>query len=92
MLDRRHTGVLRKRDNLLTQEGKGVGEEPKHTTAKKPVPLSIIQYSLGIGPRRDQATRKQEGNKQNTEPNMQLAKKVGSRGRGIEQVQKMTHF
>jgi hypothetical protein len=35
--DRRHTGRLRKRDNLLTGEGaKGVGEEPNHTTAKKP--------------------------------------------------------
>ncbi len=35
-LDRRHTGRLRKRDNLLTGRGKGVGEEPDHTTARKP--------------------------------------------------------
>jgi hypothetical protein len=48
MLDRRHTRRLRKRDNLLTGEGKGVGvmEEPNHTTASKPGPLQIIQYSL----------------------------------------------
>jgi hypothetical protein len=31
-LDRRHTGRLRKRDNLLAG---GVGEEPDHTTARK---------------------------------------------------------
>ncbi len=34
-LDWRDTGRPRKRDNLLT--GKGVGEEPIHTTARKPV-------------------------------------------------------
>ncbi len=35
-LDWQHTGRLRKRDNLLTGEGreKGVGEEPNHKTAK----------------------------------------------------------
>ncbi len=47
-LNRRHTGSLRKRDNLLPGEGKkGVGKEPNHTTARKPGPLRIIQYSLG---------------------------------------------
>jgi hypothetical protein len=36
MLNRRHTGRLRKRDNLLTVEWvEGVGEEPNHTTARK---------------------------------------------------------
>jgi hypothetical protein len=31
------------------EEGKGrVDEEPNHTTAKKPGPLLIIQYSLGV--------------------------------------------
>ncbi len=44
-LDRRHTGRLRMRNNLLT--GEGVGEEPKCTMARKPDPLYIIQYSLG---------------------------------------------
>ncbi len=36
------------RDTLLTVEGggKGVGEEPNHTTARKPGPLQIVQYSL----------------------------------------------
>jgi hypothetical protein len=39
-LDRRHIGRLRKRDNLLTEKrGRGVREEPKHTTARKPGPL-----------------------------------------------------
>jgi hypothetical protein len=39
-LDRRHTERLRKRDKLLTgDEGKGVGEEPNHKTARKPGPL-----------------------------------------------------
>jgi hypothetical protein len=33
-LDRQHTARLRKRDNLLT--GEGMGEEPKHTSARKP--------------------------------------------------------
>jgi hypothetical protein len=32
----RHTGTLRKRHNLLKEVG--VGEEPKHTTARKPGP------------------------------------------------------
>ncbi len=36
-LDRRHTGRLRKRDNML--RGEGVGEEPNYTTARKPGPL-----------------------------------------------------
>ncbi len=46
-LDRRHTGRLRKKDNLLTEEGGGgAGEGPNHTTAWKPGPLEIIQYSL----------------------------------------------
>jgi hypothetical protein len=39
-------GGERKRDNLVTGEVKGVGEEPNHTTAIKPVPLYIIQCSL----------------------------------------------
>ncbi len=39
-LDRQHTWRLWKRNNLLTGEGgKGVGEEPNHTTARKPSPL-----------------------------------------------------
>jgi hypothetical protein len=28
------------------KSGEGVGEEPNHTTARKPCPLSVIQYSL----------------------------------------------
>jgi hypothetical protein len=43
-LDWRHTGRLRKKDSLLTGEGAGV--EPNHTTARKPGPLEIMQYSL----------------------------------------------
>ncbi len=43
-LDRRIAGRLRKRDNLLI--GKGGGEEPNHSTARKHGPLEIIQYSL----------------------------------------------
>jgi hypothetical protein len=43
-LDRRHTVRPRIRDNLL--KGKGGGEEPNHTTAKKPAPLKYIKYSL----------------------------------------------
>jgi hypothetical protein len=31
---------------VVREEGKGVGEEPNHTTARKPGPLKIIQYSL----------------------------------------------
>jgi hypothetical protein len=42
-INRRHTGRLIKRDNLLT--GEGVGEEPNHTTARKPGPLYNITYS-----------------------------------------------
>jgi hypothetical protein len=46
-LDRRRIGRLRKRDKLLPGEGvKGADEEPNHTTARKPGPLQIIQYSL----------------------------------------------
>ncbi len=37
--DRRHTGRLRKRDNLLTGEGEGVGEESNPNTTRKPDPL-----------------------------------------------------
>jgi hypothetical protein len=33
---------------LLTGGIDGVGEEPNHTTARKPGPLQIIQYSLGL--------------------------------------------
>ncbi len=36
-LVRRNTGRLMKRDNLLT--GEGGGQEPNHTTARKPGPL-----------------------------------------------------
>ncbi len=36
------------RDTTCSRErGKGVGEEPNHTTARKPDSPSIIQYSLG---------------------------------------------
>jgi hypothetical protein len=38
MLDRRHAGRLRKGDNLLTGEWEW-GEEPNHTTPRKPDPL-----------------------------------------------------
>ncbi len=40
-LDRRYMGRLRKRDNLLTggERGKGVEEEPNHTTARKAGPI-----------------------------------------------------
>ncbi len=38
-LDRRHRGRLRKNDYFMT--GKGEGEEPNHTTARKPGPLKI---------------------------------------------------
>ncbi len=33
---------------LLTGEGEGVGDEPNHTTARKPGTLYIVQYSLVI--------------------------------------------
>jgi hypothetical protein len=39
-LDGRHTGRLRKRDNLL--RGEGVGEEPNNTTARNLGPLYSI--------------------------------------------------
>ncbi len=51
-LDRRHTGRLRKRYNLLClrgEVGEGVGEEPNHTTARRNGPIiihSVVQYSL----------------------------------------------
>jgi hypothetical protein len=35
VLDRRHTGRLRKRENMSMGEGVGVLEEPNHTTARK---------------------------------------------------------
>jgi hypothetical protein len=39
-LDRRHIGKLKMIDNSQTGGGKGgKGEEPNHTTAKKPGPL-----------------------------------------------------
>ncbi len=41
-LDLRHTGRLRKRDNLLTEGG--VGEEPNHKTARKTDPLQNMPY------------------------------------------------
>ncbi len=43
-LERRHTGSLRKIDDLLTSEGvrKGVGVEPNHLTAGKPGPLKTF--------------------------------------------------
>jgi hypothetical protein len=46
-LSRRHTGRLRKRGNFLPGDrGKGMGEEPNHTTARQTGPLYFIQYSL----------------------------------------------
>ncbi len=40
---------MRKRDNVVTGErGKGVGEEPNQTTAKKPGPLQIIRLKKTI--------------------------------------------
>ncbi len=41
-LNRRNTGRLRKRDNLLAG-GEVWGEEPNHTIARKSGPLQIIQ-------------------------------------------------
>ena len=39
-LDQRNTGRLSKSDNLFTVVwGEGLGEEPNHTTARKPGPL-----------------------------------------------------
>jgi hypothetical protein len=39
-LDQRHTGRLRKKDKSLTGGGgSGVGEDPNHTTTRKPGPL-----------------------------------------------------
>ncbi len=40
-LNGRHTGRLRKRDNFLTEKGRGGAEEPNHTTSRKPGPLYI---------------------------------------------------
>ena len=48
-LDRRHTERLRNKRQLFDRRGgKGVGEEPNNTTARKPGPLGIIQYSLPL--------------------------------------------
>jgi hypothetical protein len=49
-LDRRHTGRLRKRDNLLAGGGggEGDGEKPNNTTARKPGHILHIQSSLDI--------------------------------------------
>jgi hypothetical protein len=45
-LDRRHTGRLWQRDNLLTGIGKVVGEEPNHTIGRKPdINLLILSVS-----------------------------------------------
>ncbi len=53
----RQTGRLRNRDNLLTEEGDGVGEEPKLTTARRPpgYPIGtldekIILQAHNLGP------------------------------------------
>jgi hypothetical protein len=43
--DRRYTGRLRKRDNLLTGEGVG-GRSRTLRRRKKPCPLQIIEYSM----------------------------------------------
>ncbi len=47
-LNRRHTEKSDKKRQLAAGRGmgKGVDEEPNHTTARKPGPLYIIQYSL----------------------------------------------
>jgi hypothetical protein len=45
-LDWQLAGKPRKRDNLLTGEGDGVGQEPNYMTARKAAPLQIIQRSL----------------------------------------------
>jgi hypothetical protein len=47
-LDRRHTRRLKKNRQLDDRRGGGKGreKEPNHTTARKPGPLLIIQYSL----------------------------------------------
>jgi hypothetical protein len=46
-LDRRRTGRVRKRNNLLTGKGGGDWEGAKsYTPARKPGPLLFIQYSL----------------------------------------------
>jgi len=44
-LDRRHTGRLKKRKNLLSDRGKGMGEEPNQTTARSMV-LSSVNYLI----------------------------------------------
>ncbi len=41
-LDLRHTGRLRKGDNLLTERGEGVEEEPNYTTAWSTINHSIL--------------------------------------------------
>ncbi len=48
-LDRRHTGRMRKRDNLLTWKGGGEGEEPNHKKAWSSRNYSIfsaVNYSF----------------------------------------------
>jgi hypothetical protein len=48
--NRRHTGRLRKRDNLLTgeREGKEVGEETNNTAARKPGTISILSAWIAV--------------------------------------------
>jgi hypothetical protein len=48
-LDWRHTGRLRKRNNLLKGErGEGAGVEPNHTTARKIGSPKVTQSSLRL--------------------------------------------
>jgi hypothetical protein len=44
--DWRHTERMRKRENLLTGEGEGGGEEPNQTTARKPDPLHTKHHPI----------------------------------------------
>ncbi len=43
-----HRKTEKERQLAHGRGGKGVGEEPNHSTARKPGPLQIIQYSLPI--------------------------------------------
>jgi hypothetical protein len=45
-LDRRHTGRLRKRDNYCGRGVVGVGKEPNHSTARKPVTPKYLEYFI----------------------------------------------